>query len=89
MSMLTVDPKARPTLRRLLRSSYVRNNLHAVPKNVLASKFYHKLFEGNEWSNALKNCLYEGTKGCTVKSEPISEVEEDTYTDDFEDEEEI
>lgn len=89
MSMLTVDPKARPTLRRLLRSAYVRSNLHTVPKDVLSSKFYHKLFEEKEWSWAIKNCLYKATKQSSTEKASTRESEEDVYVDDFEDEEEI
>lgn len=87
MSMLTVDPSARPTLRRLLRSTYVRRHLYTVPKTVLKSEVhYGKLFDPAEWKAALEKCLYEGAEdGMTTE---VSEGEEDSYEDDFEDEEE-
>lgn len=85
MSMLTVDPKARPTLRRLLRSAYVRKNLNTVPKKVLSSEFYNKLFEENEWALAVRSCLYEGLDDHTEKRVSIGGQEEETYSDDFED----
>lgn len=89
MSMLTVDPKARPTLRRLLRSVYVRKNLNTVPKKVLSSEFYKKLFEENEWTSAVRSCLYEGLDKHTEKQVSIDGLEEETYSDDFENDDEI
>ncbi|KPA74914.1 putative protein kinase [Leptomonas pyrrhocoris] len=37
-SLLTVEPAARPTLRRVLRSRYVRDHLRCVPLSVLQAK---------------------------------------------------
>jgi serine/threonine protein kinase len=37
-SLLTVDPAARPTLRRVLRSRYVREHLRCVPASILQAK---------------------------------------------------
>lgn len=83
MSMLTVETVARPTLRRILRSRYVRKHLNTVPKTVLSSAFYAKMFEDGEYHAALDHCLYEGSKKELV---PFNEEEEDYYEDDFEDE---
>ena len=37
-SLLTVEPSARPTLRRVLRGRYVREHLHCVPVSVLQAR---------------------------------------------------
>lgn len=86
MSMLTVDPKGRPTLRRLLRSRYIRAHLHTVPKSALASKDYKKLFDESEYEEGLARCIYEGTIMEIPESKEKAVHDEDYYEDDFEDE---
>lgn len=82
MSMLTLDPGARPTLRRLLRSTYVRRHLYTVPKTVLQHPVhYGKLFEAAEWKSALDKCLYEGVENKLT----MVDAKEEDYEDDFED----
>eukprot|EP00796_Vickermania_ingenoplastis_P006249 gene6249-4498_t len=87
MSMLTVDPTARPTLRRLLRSSYVRKNLYTVPKNVLQTgHYYEKVCETNEWLTATEKSLFPGVRKSPVQPSQHQGEDEDDYEDDFEDE---
>ncbi|ESL08981.1 protein kinase [Trypanosoma rangeli SC58] len=43
-SFLQTSPAARPTLRRVLRSAYVRSHLDCVPPSCLASTHYAQLF---------------------------------------------
>lgn len=90
-SMLTVSDAARPTIRRILRSRYVREHLFCVPAAVLQTSYYAELFGEAEVAAALPKCVHRGTPLVPATAVPRAPAAaaavhtDDAYDDDYED----
>lgn len=85
-SLLTVDVVGRPTLRRLVRNSYILKNLYTVPRTILDTKAYRQLYGEEAVSTALPKCVFEGVPVLTLHSASDDAAWNEHYADDdFED----
>lgn len=87
MSMLSVNPQGRPTIRRILRSTYVRQHLFTVPRAVLQSPHYAALFKPEELQEATRRAIFQGVEKQQSASDSGAVHHLEEYEDDFEDEE--